>query len=438
MGDSDIPPAIEQAVTRQAGRSILARYSIVAIGFIGSVVIARALQADGRGAYAYLIALTTTAMSVGHMSIEAAFVQRWDRDAHDSLFGASLLIALMAGSVAALATGALEVTGLLTLPAGAPAAMLVVALATLPFLLASLYANAVLTNQGRIDRLNSIALVTAVLQVAVLLGLASLDLLTVSSVIVVWAISTVFPLALQVPSLLRAPGIARPRFGTLRGLIRVGLRYHLGSVALALILRVDILILAPRVDVAQVGIYSLAVTLAELAGVAANAAAQAGVTHQLGVSTEDHRVVAFTASLARTTLIIAVFLLVGLLLIAPFAVTAVFGPSFEGTTIAIVCLAPGIVGLALQRPIGLFLTRLERPAYFSAAMAIGLGANVLMNLALIPRLGIVGAGLASSLSYVGIGVWASVWFLNATDAEPSDLVPRTDDLRRLMRGWSRR
>lgn len=415
----------------QAVRSIATRYLIVIIGMAISVLLSRALTASGRGAYAYIIAFASSAAWISHFSIETSLMLSWSVERERSqLVGAAIAVAAIAGTTAmALGIGAVRLFDL-TVPEGGASWMLIAALLTIPSVLLALYLNAVLVNDGRIDEMNRVGLVTAIAQLIALVGLVLMGSLTVSSGVILWTASMFLPVVFLLPLVIRQPGVRWSGNVSVRRLLAVGLRYHPGAVALALILRLDILLLGSRVDVAQLGIYSLAVSLVELSLVATSASSQVAV--QVQVRGEPHSHADFTAAVSRTNGVLAGVLMILLVAAGPWAITLIFGESYAGTTGPVVALAPGVVALSMMRPIAVFVTRLNRPYVVSSALIIGLVANIGLNLMMIPWWGIVGAAVASSLVYIGLLVWAAVWFLQATGLTWFVLIPTSSDFRA---GW---
>lgn len=416
----------------QAFQALTTRYAVFVLGFIGSVIIARVLEADGRGAYAYVITVSTAVMSLGHLSIETAYVTLWHEDEDLArLSGSGLTLAAVVGGASSLLAGIVLLQLLdVELPVGATSDMLVAALTVVPLWIASLYANAILANDGQVGTINRASWVTATIQTVLLALLAFLGELDIRAIVWIWAASTVFPLAFQLPALQRSPGLRGPTRSSLRRLVKLGIRYHPGSLALSLILRVDILIAGALVSVGTLGIYSLAVTLTELALLAAAATSQVAIQVQVRGplrSTAD-----FTAAVARANALLATALVAVLVVSGPLAIELVFGPSFAGTTPSVLSLAPGIIALSWQRPLGVYVTRLDRPLKISIAMSMGLVVNIVLNLVLIPAWGVVGAGVASSVVYVSLAVWTAQWFLNESHLTAADLLPRWRDARHLI------
>lgn len=420
-----VPVEERQLRSVEAARTAVVRGAAYVVGFIASVVIARVLGPAGRGEYVVAVTVASMAISVGHLSIEQANLYLWsERGERSRLVGAAIATGLIAGVIAALVAGLVVATG--PWLEGTNPILLVVALAAVPAGIAALYLNGLLVADGQLRAINLATGVAAVGQTAVVVALAALGELTVVAVIVVWSVVTVVPLAVQLPALARHPGIAQPDRALVREMVAIGLRYHPGMVAVFLILRVDIFMLEGLASTAAVGIYSLAVMLTEATYLVTDPIAQAALSAQVGEARGD---AAYTARIARTNLVVAGFLMAALVVVAPVAVPLVFGEPFGPSVGPIVALAFGTVAWSFQRPVGVFVVQQHRPWLVTAVSGTALALNVILNMLLIPRLGVVGAALASTATYSSLAVFYAMWFLRRTGSSWRMLIPRGDDVR---------
>lgn len=106
-----------------------------------------------------------------------------------------------------------------------------------------------------------------------------------------------------------------------------------------------------------------------------------------------------------------------LLVVFPRELLALFGPSFENGASVTALLALGQFVNALTGPCGLMLVMSGRPAIQTASNLSTLALNVAFNLYLIPRYGVIGAGVAWSASIAllnverVLAVWATMHML---------------------------
>jgi O-antigen/teichoic acid export membrane protein len=405
---------------RQVAHTVVVRACLMVMGAAGGVVIARELQPEGRGAYYVIATIAAITISVGHLSVEQAHVWLWSRTADPrSLAANSLVLGLLVGALAAIITA---VTVCALGPRVIPVAgygMLALALSAIPGAMAVLYLNNILVLRSQVQVVNRGALLGGALQCTVLLLLATTSGLSPGLVILLWAFSVTTPLIVLVPAVrprLRHwdPSLARQAIGR-------GLRYHPGLASLFLLFRSDILILDGMTTAAAVGLYSLAVSLAELTRVVTDAIAQIALPRQM--NTDHDGAAAATMRVTRLTTVVALVSVGLMCAAAPFLIPVVYGSSFRGSVTPLLVLAPGLLALGATRPIGAFLLRLDRPTLASSMSVAALGLNIALNLVLVPLYGIAGSAAASSIAYAALAALQTAWFLRATGASVRDLLP---------------
>jgi O-antigen/teichoic acid export membrane protein len=423
-----VPVAEARAIasSRRIAWTTATKIAIFVLNGVSAVVLSRALKPEGRGAYAVILSIAQMALSLGHLSLEQAHVFFWQfEEDRKSLIVNGVFLGFVIGTAVAVVTGVLvkllgpDVVPIASFP------LLVAALAAVPFSMVVLYANGFFVLSDRIERINKATLAAATFATGAVVVLGVLGRLTVGSVIVIWALSATLPLAFLLPGLkVRWRHLRRDLAAKALGL---GLRYHVGMAALFLLFRVDILLLNSRVTRAQVGLYSLAVVLAELTYLLTDSIAQVVLPRQLESSLEESG--QFTARVVRTNVVAATAALAAIVASAPLVVPFVFGAEFSDSVPSLAALAPGVLALAIIRPVGGYLVRLNKPWRVSSLTSSALVVNVVLNLLLIPVWGIVGAAVASSCAYLGLALAYLLWLMRSNRLKPGDLVPRWQDLR---------
>jgi O-antigen/teichoic acid export membrane protein len=298
-------------------------------------------------------------------------------------------------------------------------ALLAVALIAVPFGMTVLYLNNVLVLQARVEMMNRAALLGSVTQCLTLAVLAFTGHLTVAAVVAVWAISMALPL---IPILLTVrPRLAERDLGLARRAIGLGVRMHPGVASLYLLYRLDVIILNAMTTPAVVGLYTAAVTIAELTRIVTDTLAQVSLPDQ--VDRDNDEAVDITVRTTRLSAVLALTAVGGLCLVAPFALPLVYGSAFADSVPALLTLAPGMIALGATRPVGNYLLRLCRPGVSSTLSIVAVVLNVGLNLLLIPRWGMIGCSLASSIGYTAYAAMQVIWFAKATGTPWHRLLP---------------
>ena len=410
--------------------TVSTRLVLLVLAAIGGIVTARVLQPAGRGTYAVVVAVATTALSLGHLSIEQSNVFLWHRgEDRRALATNALALGLVAGTVAAAAAWVVvEVLFPGAFP-GIATGSLATALAAVPFGMALLYLYGIVVLDDRIGRQNAVRASAAALQVSAIAAFAAAGRLTPATVVVIWAVATALPVLGILPGL----GVRPRRFSLplARQALVTGSRYHLGMAALFLVWRVDVFLLNALDNRVQVGLYALAVSIAELSSLVTDSAAQVALPRQIGGPFDD--AARYTARVARVTAVGSFALVALIALGGPIAIPLVFGSSFRGSVAPLLGLLPGVLALGLIRPVTSLFIRLDRPLVVSALAIAALATNVALNLVLIPPLGALGAALASTIAYVQLAGCYIVWLLRATPVCAADLLPRRSELGEIVR-----
>jgi O-antigen/teichoic acid export membrane protein len=405
-------------------RGSLATYVIrVVLGAVMGVVISRALEPAGRGEYSIIVIIATITTVVGHLSIGNANVAFWS--AHRSAIpGTNLILGPPLGAAAAVIVGLVVVAlGPGILPIAQPW-LLVVAMFTVPVAVSIVHLTMVMLLLGRVDVVNRSLTIATILQCAGLLICHAAGLLSPATVVWLWALAGVLPLLFMLPTL--RPHLRPPDLALARRMIGAGAQYHVGLVALYLLLRVDVLLLNALSPIAAVGLYTLAVTIGEMAYAGTDALSQALLRRQA-----ESQIAAAGDLAARTTRVAFIVALVSVGAIcaaAPVVVPVLYGDAFRASVPALFALAPGLVAYGATRPLVAFLLRQDRPRLMSALSVAALTVNVTLNLLLIPSLGIVGCALASSAGYITLAATQAFWFMRAADLPLLALRPRWSDV----------
>ncbi|MGH3388120.1 MAG: polysaccharide biosynthesis C-terminal domain-containing protein [Actinomadura sp.] len=391
----------------------------VLLGGLIGVIISRVLGPEGRGDYALVLAIATIAGAVGRLSIEHAHVSLWSTVPDRAAIAAnSLLLGPALGILAALAIlAAPAALGPEVLPVPS-LGVLAVALATVPCTTTGLYLTGVLLLRGQVQWVNWSALLGAAFHCGSLAALAAAGRLSVAWAVALWAVGTMLPLAVLVPAV--RPGLGAGDLPLARRALGMGLRYHTGVLALFLLFRVDVLILGALRPAADVGLYALAVALAELTRVAADSVAQVTMAGQLDGDRDAAAACTFQA--LRVAALLSLGSVAVLCAVAPLLIPLIFGSAFSPSVAPLLALAPGMWALGMARPVSAFLLRLDRPVLMSSMSLAALAVNVGLNLALIPRFGVVGCAVAASAGYGGLAVLQVGWLLRATRMPPRRLL----------------
>jgi O-antigen/teichoic acid export membrane protein len=191
----------------------------------------------------------------------------------------------------------------------------------------------------------------------------------------------------------------RPAPGVLEPMLRFGTPTMPAELSLYALNFVDRIVLVRYVGLAEAGLYSLAVKFSQVVTVFVRAfnLAWPPLAYSIRDDAEARRVYAF---IVTYFLLLASFVVLALSLEARWVARALAAPAFFDSYQAVPLVATGATLYALYLVLVVVVGRSGRTGYIFPVTAVAAGANLVLNLVLVPELEIVGAGLALVISYV--------------------------------------
>jgi O-antigen/teichoic acid export membrane protein len=276
----------------------------------------------------------------------------------------------------------------------------VMVLAAIPLTVALGYLTAALTGQERFRLSAGVAFAS---QLAELTGVAMLLLLvakTAEMALLGYAMGLLIGAVIAAVILwefLRSVWTEWPTRQSLAAALSLGVRGQLGNVATMFNYRLDVFIVNAFLNTAQVGIYALGVVVSESLWQIPHAASVALFPRT--ARTMKQGAAEFTCAVTRQVLLISCLSGLAIAAVSPLAVPLIFGAQFRPSVSVIWWILPGTVALSLAKVMSADLAGRGKPEYSSICSFLSLGVTVALDLTLIPRLGIKGAALASSVAY---------------------------------------
>jgi O-antigen/teichoic acid export membrane protein len=212
-----------------------------------------------------------------------------------------------------------------------------------------------------------------------------------------YAVGAAFVLGLIVVHRRRLGLRLEPRL--LRRLLRFGLPTMPAEASLYLLNFVDRIIIVRTAGLAEAGLYSLAVKFAQAVNVLVRGFQLAWPPLAYSIR-DDGEARRFYATVVTLFVAGCAFVVTGMWLFSRWIVRALAAPEFFGSYKAIGPVATAVTLYALYMVLVVILGRTGRTEFNFPAAAAALVANVVLNLILVPLLGIVGAGLALIASYL--------------------------------------
>jgi O-antigen/teichoic acid export membrane protein len=413
---------------------------VFALGIVLSVVLTRSLGVELRGVYALLVITNTLLTNVTNLSVGVP---------------CSTLLARGRYTLAEINTAALSLTAMLGLVAiagttlvypllqsnvflGVPYEYLLVALLLVPLTMYQGFWNSMMIGVNRVVTMNKFSLALNLGNTLLMLLLVGALQLGIRGFLVAWLISGVAGLAGALLVLARSQAFAwPPRRRTMRDLLNFGIRVHGMAIAHHIFLRFDTFVVKVLVGTTGLGLYSLSFSLAEKLWAVHDSIVAASLSKIAGMPLQDAGVV--TAKVARGTVVIMLILAVPLAIVSPWLIPFLYGEDFAPSVLPFVILLGGVVSFAVMMVVNSYiLGQMERPGLLSITAWLQLLVSVPLYVIMISVAGIVGAAIASTVTYFlamlvtlfifsrhsGISVWRA-------------LVPRASDFADYLRVMGR-
>jgi len=392
------------------GEIVLLRGALAGLGVIGSIVLARALGPEGRGIYSLVLTAAGLCISIGKLGLEQAsvFLLGSGQSSAHELAGQNGLLSVTAAPVGVVVMAALP----LALPevfGEIPSLLLVLATISIPLSMHTQLSAGLVTLLGRPVWQFRAAVGGGLLHTTLLLWLFWIQRLDVIAGLAANLCALLATWALTVSGLdsgERMP--VRWDARLLQATLRQALVLHLGMILFSLHLRMDIFFVKGIAGTHALGIYSLAVTLAETVLFLPDSLAVAVLPRLIGNRLDD--AARYSLQAARVNCLLSGTAATVWIVLGQWLIPLCFGPAFAPAYLPVIGLLPGMLFLSMQRVCGGPTLRSGMPGRLVLIYGISLACNAALNWWWIPRWGPTGAGLASSVSY-GLG---AVLFLQWT------------------------
>jgi O-antigen/teichoic acid export membrane protein len=380
------------------------------LGAATLVLIARLLDTAGNGEYGLLLTWVGLLFAIGQLGMPAAMTYMAGRgrsvvSLERIALGLTVTMSAILAAVAIIALPVLQDSVLRAFSqAKASEDLLRVVLISLPCLLLIQFATGILYTRGWNRVFNRIQVAQAALMLIltfVLIGVVPLGVAGAIAGYLIANLAGAAAAALVVRRLARRPeGSAGPAVAVSE-FVRYGIRLYPQNVMGFFNYRVDVLLLSwmlgNRGDVLTlIGYYYIAVRLAEMVFYVPDSIS--AMLYPAISASERHEADRFAPAVSRFTML-ATVMAAAAVIPAGFAAIWLILPGFKPAFPALVVILPGIVSLSLSKVLASYIVGLGRPLPTAVAALVALTLNIVANLILIPRFGIVGASASSLISY---------------------------------------
>lgn len=426
------------SVAQNSAITLATQVASYALNFASSVIIARSLGPAGKGTLALVVLAHLLLLTLSNLGIGTAnsFMIAKRGFSLGQVSRQSIAIAL------ALGFGVFALTALLinfvpsSLVGPDQRTYVLLAAGLAPLALVTQFSSGALQGAGQIVWLNVLTLTQAIINVTSLALFLLVLQLGLSGGLAAWTTTTVtvslFAMVLTTWRARRLASGTSDRAGwwnrTLASeTLRYGVRAYPASIISFLNLRSDQFVLGYLAGTAQVGQYSVAVTVAEFLLFFPRALSTALMPRITSADPESARHLA--ASACRHT-IGGALISAALLIPAGLLIPVLFGEAYRPSVGPFFILLPGLAAFTLAPVLSTYFSgQLGRPTVSSLFAAMSLTVDFVLVWVFIPPLGVSGAALASTIAYTLTLIAMSGYFRRLSGVRLSEMVTiRAGDL----------
>lgn len=209
-------------------------------------------------------------------------------------------------------------------------------------------------------------------------------------------------------------------------LLKYGTQFLISGIMVSSVFRIDVFLVNSMAGTFQLGLYSIAVAFAELVLLIPNALGSVLFARLPGLAATEQTQIMLKSVRTTVTLAILVGILVGAF--AHLAIEHLIGIKYISALVPLWLLIPGLVFMSVNYVFANFFAAQGTPMLTAFAFSVGLVLDILIDLFIIPRAGIAGAAIASSVSYFAVSMilariirkrtgtrWADLFLLKSQD-----------------------
>lgn len=403
INDQNIIRRLWQSVfAKQVGTTVLAQGATLMFAFVTTAITARWLGPAGKGQLAILVMVPVMfqmflSAGLGHANV---YYVGSGRLPVSQLMENSVAFSILGTVIGLLLILTIMISGLLPviLP-GVSSGYLMLGMIALPLFLLNGNMTAILQGLRRILALNIFnvigslltVILTAIFIIVLDFGIPGALLALLSAQIII--------LLLMGCRVKQEGAHFRPKWNSqiVKPTLGYGMKCYIASILQFFNYRLDVFIVNFFLGPVSVGIYGASVALAELLWQIPNAAGF--VIFPKSANSTQEVMNSFTPRVFWRILAITIVGAIVLALFGKLAIRIVFSSAFLAAYIPLLVLLPGVVLLGGCKILSNDISGRGYPQYNSITSGISLVGTIILDFVLIPKMGVVGAALASTVSY---------------------------------------
>jgi len=390
------------STAKQSASVFATRTSLIFVSLILSVIVNRMIGPQNRGVLELLSTIPVLLVNIGNLGLGNASLYFLGKRVYPErdIIANSISSTFLVSGVIACCLCAAYVAFPQSLFGSVPTPYFLIVLLMIPLLLLSKVLYYILLGKGKIYLLNRLQVYSSLLGALLILIFVALLRMDVLGVLLSTLITTALvTLVYVVVTFENLPVIFFFSRKFFREAVRFGMVPFLALAVMNLIFRSDVFLVKYFLSDIDLGYYGLGVSLCERIWILPESIGLV-ILAKAAHSTDDESTSA-TARVCRMTLWLTAGGSALLFILAPYLIPALYGTPFAPAILPLQILLPGIAMISVFLVLHSDLTGRGEAKCTLYVFLVFLILNVLMNIILIPRMGIAGSALSSSVSYGG-------------------------------------
>ena len=389
----------ESDFIRKVMETFATKIALLILGIATSILITRSLGPAGRGTFAVAATIGAIGLQFGNLGLSTAntYFAAKDRSLLSKLLGNSLFVSFAGGTAGLVLTQGLSQVWPALLPIRGM--VLLLALAAVPFGLAALFTQNILLGiqdvrgYNKYDLLNAVITLCCILALTVTRHVSAAGVLSVSLAVGILSFTLMLRRCRS-----HFSGRLQGSPALLKSSIGYGIKFYLANFFAFLVLRSDMILVDNQLGKSEAGIYSIAITLANLIAILPGVVGSILFPRMSASDDPAAKWRETQRALLGVGAITGAAALVSAIFAAPFTRIA-YGPDFVSAVPAYLWLLPGTLFLGLNSALSAYVGSVQIPWRLVGIYVATFLLNLALNLLFLRRYGIVAASVNSSVCY---------------------------------------
>jgi len=382
--------------------TLIRQFLVLAFGLGILVIIARVLGPGGKGIYSMVILLPTLIVTFSNLGISPASVYYLSRSdfslAH--VVRGNILLGLGISGVAIIVSVIIVAFFSSIFFPGIPKGLLFLGIILIPFSIFESYLISIFQGLQNFRIYNILCIVPQ----GVTLVIVAIGFFIFKTE--VWVVILANILGVATGLTISLIYLKRYLFSKIKGTalyikksVGYGWKAHLTNILAFLNYRVDMFLINAFLNPAAVGLYSISVSISEKLWILSQSVSVVLLPRVSELKDDEEKRRKITPLISRWVLLVTILAAVFLAIVSTWLIRIIFGVEFSESALALRILLPGIVAGSITKVLANDIAARGKPEINMYISLVTIAVNIFCNIILIPKMGINGAALATTISY---------------------------------------